>query len=227
VNQVTGLAGTRADIMGGRDNGLTMLLYGSSGTGKTLTAESVAEITEMPLYRVMCGGIGTSENAIENDLTSVLDLAQTWNCVLLLEEADFFLQKGSLSDPARSSFVSSILRALDHYNGILILTSTRVDVFDEAITSRIRVMLHYEHLNQSSRKHIWHNLIDSFEEDKGRANFEEIRSHLDDLAGKELNGHQIRNVFKTAKELAMFAHERLEWGHLVQAVSISSTFTNI
>lgn len=213
--------------MGGKGNGLTMLLHGSSGTGKTLTTESIAEIAETPLYRVTCGGIGTSGNAIENDLASILDLAQTWNCVLLLEEADIFLEKGSLSDPTRSSFVSTLLRAIEHYNGILILTSTGVGVFDEAITSRIRVMLHYEHLNQSSRKQIWQNFIDLFEEDKGRANFEEIRVHLDDLAGKELNGHQIRNVFKTAKELAVFGHERLEWDHFVQALSMSSTSTNI
>ena len=45
------LSGASADIIEGKGNGLIILLHGGPGTGKTLTAESVAELAEKPLYR--------------------------------------------------------------------------------------------------------------------------------------------------------------------------------
>ena len=40
------------DFMDGKGEGLIVLLHGGPGTGKTLTAESIAELVERPLYRV-------------------------------------------------------------------------------------------------------------------------------------------------------------------------------
>ena len=42
------------DVVAGKGNGLILLLHGGPGTGKTLTAEGVAEIAKKPLYRVSC-----------------------------------------------------------------------------------------------------------------------------------------------------------------------------
>ena len=225
VKQGLGAAGKRTDITGGKGNGLIMLLHGGPGTGKTLTAESVAEIAEMPLYRVTCGDIGTSAEAVEKYLNTVLHLGKTWNCVLLLDEADIFLEERSMADLKRNSLVSVFLRILEYYDGILILTSNRVGMFDEAFKSRIQVALHYENLNRSSRKKIWQNFLDMLEEDDEDVNFDDLKYHLDDLAGKELNGRQIRNVLTTARQLALFKNERLDWKHLEQALSVSSDFS--
>ena len=226
VKQGLGVAGKRTDITSGKGNGLIMLMHGGPGTGKTLTAESVAEIAQMPLYRVTCGDIGTNTDAVEKYLNTVLHLGKTWNCVLLLDEADVFLEERSMSDLKRNSLVSVFLRILEYYDGILILTSNRVGMFDEAFKSRIQVALHYENLNRSARKKIWQNFLDMLEEDEEDVNFDEIKFHLDDLAGKELNGRQIRNVLTTARQLAIFKKERLDYGHLEQALSVSSDFTN-
>ena len=125
VKHGVGLAGKRTDIISGKGNGLIMLLHGGPGTGKTLTAESVAEIAELPLYRVTCGDIGSSPEAVEKYLGLVTYLGTKWNCVLLLDEADVFLEERSMSDLTRNSLVSVFLRVLEYYDGILILTSNR------------------------------------------------------------------------------------------------------
>lgn len=44
------------DVIAGKGNGLILLLHGGPGTGKTLTAEGVAEIAKKPLYRVRLPG---------------------------------------------------------------------------------------------------------------------------------------------------------------------------
>jgi len=56
------------DIIQGKGNGLIILLHGGPGTGKTFTAESVAELAEKPLYPVTCGDIGTEPEQVEEYL---------------------------------------------------------------------------------------------------------------------------------------------------------------
>lgn len=224
VKQGLGVTGKRTDITSGQGNGLIMLMHGGPGTGKTLAAESVVEIAKMPLYRVTCGDVGSNTEAVEKHLNTVLHLGRAWNCVLLLDEADVFLEARSMSDLKRNSLVSIFLRILEYYDGILILTSNRVGLFDEAFKSRIQVTLHFENPNRPARKKIWQNFLDMLEEDEQDVNFDEIKLRLDDLAGKDLNGRQIRNVLTTARQLAIFRKERLDYDHLEQALSVSSDF---
>jgi ATP-dependent Lon protease len=53
------------DIIAGKGNSLIILLHGAPGTGKTLTAESIAELQERPFYRITCGDIGMEPEAVE------------------------------------------------------------------------------------------------------------------------------------------------------------------
>ncbi|CAF9941983.1 MAG: hypothetical protein HETSPECPRED_004597 [Heterodermia speciosa] len=220
-----GVAGKRVDIIAGKGNGLIMLLHGGPGTGKSLTAESVAEIAEMPLYRVTCGDIGTTPEAVEKYMGLVMHLGVTWNCVLLLDEADVFLEERSMSDLSRNSLVSVFLRILEYYDGILILTSNRIGTFDEAFKSRIQVALYYEKLTVPSRKKVWNNFVDMLEEDEEDVDFEDIRDHLDQLAKIDLNGRQIRNTLTTARQLAIYQANRLNWKHIEQALAVSLDFS--
>ncbi|KAI8181234.1 putative 26S proteasome regulatory subunit-like protein [Colletotrichum sp. SAR 10_86] len=213
------------DIITGKGNGLIVLLHGSPGTGKTLTAESVAEIAEKPLYRVTCGDIGTEAQDVEKYLSTVLYLGKLWDCVLLLDEADVFLEERTFADLQRNSLVSVFLRTLEYYEGILILTSNRVGHFDEAFKSRIQVAIHYENLSKKSRRAIWQNFLEMIEDSADEdANIAELEGHLDQLASEEMNGRQIRNALLTARQLAKHRKERLEWEHLDQVMKTSAAF---
>jgi len=116
------------------------------------------------------------------------------------------------------------LRILEYYDGILILTSNRVGIFDEAFKSRIQVSLHYEDHTASARKAIWRNFINILESSSSNANIGELEDHLDELAQEEMNGRQIRNAMTTARQLALHQKERLDWTHLEQALSTAKEF---
>ena len=105
------------DVIEGKGNGLIMLLHSGPGTGKTLTAESVAELTGKPLYRVTCGDIGTNPEDVEKYLQAVLLIGKLWGCIVLLDEADVFPEERSQTDLQRNALVSVFLRVLEYYEG--------------------------------------------------------------------------------------------------------------
>lgn len=212
------------DVIPGKGNGLIMLFHGSPGTGKTLTAESVAEIAEMPLYPITCGDIGIDPDKVEQYLQLVFELGKRWNCVLLLDEADVFLEERSLTDLQRNSLVSVFLRMIEYYEGILILTSNRVGTFDEAFRSRIHIALHYEDLNLRSRKQIWLNFLSRLEGTEEGENVEVIIDRVDELAVHKLNGREIRNALSTARQLASHVGEKMRWEHMELAIKTANDF---
>jgi SpoVK/Ycf46/Vps4 family AAA+-type ATPase len=213
-----------SDIFYGKGKGLIMLLHGAPGTGKTLSAESVAEVAEKPLHRVTCGDIGTEIDNVEQYLEMILSVGKRWDCVLLLDEADVFLEERSLADLKRNSLVSVFLRVLEYYEGILILTSNRVGIFDEAFKSRIQVALHYDNLPLVARKKIWANFFELLQEDQVEADFADLESHLEDLAMVDMNGRQIRNAVTTARQLARFRNETLEYEHIQSVIKTAGDF---
>ncbi|PPJ58243.1 hypothetical protein CBER1_08263 [Cercospora berteroae] len=212
------------DLMAGKGNGLILLLHGGPGTGKTLTAESVAEIAKKPLYRVTCGDIGTKPEEVEDYLDSVFYLAARWGCVVLLDEADVFLEQRTTTQLERNVLVSVFLRVLEYYDGILILTSNRVGTFDEAFKSRIQLAIHYEPLTTGQRRQIWGNFIGRLEQLAEDMDGEGIKKRLDHLSTVALNGRQIRNIITTSRQLAKFKKQKLSTEHLERAIAETMKF---
>ncbi len=216
------------DVIEGKGAGLIILLHGPPGTGKTLTAETVSELARKPLYRVTCGDIGTDAEGIEKYLESALYLGTIWDSVVLLDEADVFLEERTQNDLARNALVSVFLRVLEYFNGIMILTSNRVGRFDEAFKSRMQLAILYPTLNEKDRSVIWENFFDALHDAGADMEFEDLsaKSTVRRLARKELNGRQIRNSIKTARQLA--AHDGVTFGiqQLESAILVAEEFEN-
>jgi len=68
------------DFAAGKGNGLIMLLHGAPGTGKTFTAEGVAEFAEKPLLRVTCGNVGIDAAVVDRRLRATFQLGKMWDC---------------------------------------------------------------------------------------------------------------------------------------------------
>ncbi|KAL8314031.1 hypothetical protein RB597_006447 [Gaeumannomyces tritici] len=217
---------TATDLIDSKGNGLIMLLHGSPGTGKTFTAESVAEIARKPLYSVTCGDIGTEPDIVEQYLSKVFNLGKIWDCVVLLDEAEVFLEQRTLQDLKRNALVSVFLRQLEYYEGILILTTNRVGTFDEAFKSRIQLALRYEPLGRDQRRQVWRNFLNRLRAlgEGDSIDFSEVASHMDELAGYEMNGREIRNAITTGRQLAKYMKEKMTFGHLKRAIGVTEKF---
>ncbi|KAF5011743.1 hypothetical protein FDECE_2154 [Fusarium decemcellulare] len=199
------------DFAQGKGRGLLIMLHGEPGTGKISTAEAVAQRFRRPLLPLSCGDMNHPVYA-ERQLETVFRLSTLWDCILLLDEADVMLStRTSMDDLFRNSLVSVFLRRLEYYNGILFLTTNRIGKIDQAISSRLHLILHYKRLKQP-------------EIEKAGANNEQplvvVESDIFQLvsdhcakhpAGKGAwNGRRIRNAFLIAAGMARDEAEQQE-----------------
>jgi hypothetical protein len=86
------------DWIKGKGKGLFILLHGVPGVGKTATAEAVAQASGKPLFTITCGDLGLTPMEVETALQRIFRLANTWDCVLLLDEVDTFFSQRAKGD---------------------------------------------------------------------------------------------------------------------------------
>lgn len=149
------------DIVAGKSGGTTVLCAGPAGVGKTLTAEVYAEIIQRPLYRVHSGQLGLNVAEMEKALKDTLTRAQRWGAVMLIDEADVYIKRRD-DNIAANAVVGVFLRVLEYFNGLLFLTTNRVDDIDEAIISRCIAMIKYQPPDHADRLRIWQVMTRQF-----------------------------------------------------------------
>ncbi|CZR67834.1 uncharacterized protein PAC_17733 [Phialocephala subalpina] len=143
------------DSIPGKGTGAIILLQGSSGVGKTFTAEALAAHTNRPLYSITSGDLGDSVSTVERQLVKILNRGRRWGCVILLDEADVYLTRRGQDSFQRNAIVSAFLRQLERYPGIMVLTTNRQLNIDEAIAQRFQLRLFYPPLNKEAVKKVW------------------------------------------------------------------------
>ncbi|KAI1445619.1 P-loop containing nucleoside triphosphate hydrolase protein [Annulohypoxylon stygium] len=200
-----------ADFIEKKGEGQIFLLHGGPGVGKTFTAECISELIGRPLLSLTCADFGTVEEEMERNLSKWFKLGEKWGAVMLLDEADVWLEKRIISDLRRNTLVAVFLRCLEYYRGILFLTSNRVGTFDDAFISRIHVVIYYEDLGEPQRKQIWKQFFDKLERERKDTIIVESRAKhfvLNDSEMRKIpwNGREIRNAFQTAVSLAEYRY---------------------
>ncbi|KAF5613114.1 TOB3 (member of AAA-ATPase family) [Fusarium subglutinans] len=217
-------ANTIDDVIQGKGKGLVTVLHGPPGTGKTLTAEGIGELLQCPLYMVSAGELGTDSRFLEAELQKILDICHAWGAILLLDEADVFLEKRNMHDIHRNALVSIFLRQLEYFQGILFLTTNRVETFDEAFQSRIHIALRYDNLKSPAKRAIFKMFLDRVHK-LGKLKVEPLtEDDLDLLSKQALNGREIKNVVGSAQDLAVNKGEALSMRHIKQVLDVHAKF---
>jgi hypothetical protein len=225
-----------SDVIRGKGGGLVSVLHGPPGTGKTLTAESVAEHLRRPLYMVGFSELTTTPGELEAALRRILSLATAWDAVLLIDEADVFLEQRSLHELERNALVSVALRLLEYHRGVLFLTTNRITTFDEAFLSRLSIAIRYHELDRAGRYAVWRKFFElagcRFDGSDAEDEFTTVDSslsyisadELDELAEKPFNGRTIKNLVRTAQALALSEEVPLNGEHVKTVVRVQEKF---
>ena len=126
-----------------------------------------------------------------------------------------------------------LLRVLEYYDGILILTTNRLKTFDIAVQSRVNFAIKYKDLDDKQKKAIYKTFIEQLTDDN-TTDKQQLLSWLDDdeqteeYGGspfKELNGRQIRNVLFSAASIAQGdSDKRLKLDHIRKILRETTNF---
>jgi hypothetical protein len=63
--------------------------------------------------------IGTDAPKIEEKLEIFFKVAKQWGALVLIDEADVYLEEREVQDLTRNSIVATFLRTMEYYQGVL------------------------------------------------------------------------------------------------------------
>ena len=177
---------------GGMNRGVRALFEGASGTGKTLAARVLATELGLDLYRVdLAAVVNKYIGETEKNLSRVLSRAEDLNVILLLDEGDSLMTRRtdvrSANDRYANLETNYLLQRLEHYTGIVIVTTNVGHAIDSAFRRRMDSVVKFHLPDAMERWRLWQvhlplgHAIDN--------------SALEQIAVRyELTGGQIRNV---------------------------------
>ena len=197
--------------------GLTCLMAGKSGTGKTFAARCLAAELGLNLYRidlsqVVSKYIGETEKA----LAQIFDEVEAGHGLLLFDEADALFGRRSEVKDAHDRYanieVGYLLQRLESYDGIAILTTNLQGNMDAAFVRRLRFILHFPAPDRDLRRQLWERSLPSA---KWRADDLELEALADRF---QLNGGAIHNIGLAAAHLAAATESgRVTLAHVIRA----------
>jgi hypothetical protein len=92
-----------------------------------------------------------------------------------------------------------LLKHLEHFEGILFLTTNRVETIDSAFQSRIHLSISYPPLSIEYKRKLWE---DGLERSNGKRPRWLTAKLLDGWARSQVNGREIQNIIRMAHALA-------------------------
>jgi len=142
------------------NRGVRALFSGPSGTGKTLATKILAAVIGMDLYRVDLGAVVNKYiGETEKNLHRVLSRAEELDVILLLDEGDSVLgnrtEVKSANDRYANLETNYLLQRLEHYQGIIIVTTNAGQYIDNAFQRRMDIVVNFVPPQSDERRHIW------------------------------------------------------------------------
>ncbi|KAF2621652.1 P-loop containing nucleoside triphosphate hydrolase protein [Macroventuria anomochaeta] len=217
VREHSSKSDTFDDFVENKGRGLIGLLCGPPGVGKTLTVEAIAEIAQRPLYTINSGELGVDADTLDEKLERILQIAEVWEAIVLLDEADVFLVERSKDDLHRNAVVSVFLRRLEYYRGILLLTTNRADAMDAAFESRIHFRIAYPDLDANARLVIWKAHLARLST-SASVTLCVTEDEYAKLAAMAHNGRQIKNAVRLLSLLVSKRKEAVRLEHIEAAI---------
>jgi hypothetical protein len=199
---------------GTRGLGISALFSGTSGTGKTMAAEVLADELRLDLYRIDLSQVVSKYiGETEKNLRRVFDTAEASGAVLLFDEADALFGKRSEVKDSHDRYanieISYLLQRMEAYRGLAILTTNLKNVLDTAFLRRIRFIVQFPFPDAANRAEIWRHV---FPADTPTENLD-----VSKLARLNVVGGNIRNIALQAAFLAAESGEPVRMTDLLHA----------
>jgi len=186
-----------------------IIFYGAAGTGKTMTAYSLAKSLKRQVLAFDCSKIlsmyvGESEKNVRKIFDTFYDLSEKTKSepILLLNEADQFLgarSSGNItgSDQMHNQMQNIFLEQIEKFRGMLIATTNLLENIDKAFSRRFDYKIEFKKPDEKQRLELWNMMLP-----KDAPYSKDV--DLVELAKYSLTGGQINLIVKnTAYKIAV------------------------
>ncbi|WP_374247398.1 ATP-binding protein, partial [Zoogloea sp.] len=185
---------------GARGRSVIGLLYGESGTGKTLAAEAIATRLHLPMLSVDLSLVVSKYiGETEKNLSELFAAAEGYAALLFFDEADALFGRRTNVQDAHDRYanieVNYLLQRLESFEGCALLATNLMQGVDDAFLRRFDQVVHFPRPGVAERMAIWRGQLPT--------------AHLapeisiEQLAERfELTGGEIRNAALSAAFMA-------------------------
>jgi len=132
----------------------SLCFYGPPGTGKTALAEHIAKALDQPLIIKQASDLMSKYvGETEQNMAAMFREAETEKAVLLLDEADSFLQdRRGAQRTYEVTEVNEMLQGMERHNGIFICTTNLLESLDQAALRRFTFKIKFMPLTREQRE---------------------------------------------------------------------------
>jgi len=197
-----------------RGLGISALFAGSSGTGKTMAAEVLANTLHLDLYRIdLSSVISKYIGETEKNLRRVFDAAEDGGAILFFDEADALFGKRSEVKDSHDRYanieINYLLQRMESYRGLAVLATNMRSALDPAFLRRIRFVANFPFPEFAQREEIWQRVFPR------NTPTDALKTHM--LARLAIPGGNIRNIAMNAAFRAAEDETPVRMMHLAQA----------
>lgn len=198
-----------------------IIFYGAAGTGKTMTAYSLAKSLKRQVLSFDCSKIlsmyvGESEKNVRKIFDTFHDLCERTKSepILLLNEADQFLSArssgaNSSADQMHNQMQNIFLEQIEKFKGILIATTNLLENIDKAFSRRFNYKIEFKKPNEAQRLELWKKMLPRGAEYE--SGFETAALAKYTLTGGQINLIVKNTAYKVAvRELPIFKQSDFE-----------------
>ncbi len=193
--------------------GLSILLFGAPGTGKSMCAQVIAHELNLELYRVdLSKVIDKYVGETEKSISMIFREAKKCNVVLFFDECDTLFAKrsddGGSNQASNNNKTALLLQEVEAYDGVSVLATNYKHNIDPAFFRRMKYIVEFQFPDPDTREMLWRTTIPK---DTPLADDVDIRF----LAEKfEFVGGNIKNCILNAAFLAAADKEANGYVHM-------------
>jgi SpoVK/Ycf46/Vps4 family AAA+-type ATPase len=198
----------------GRGLGVSALLSGPPGTGKTMVAGLIAKELEVELYQVDLSKVVSKWiGETEKNLAALFDAAEAGHAVLLFDEADALFGKRtevkSSNDRYANLETNYLLQRLETFTGICLLTSNHDSHIDPAFQRRLSLHVRFDLPGVGHRQMLWRAMLPAAAPVERALDVTSLAERFA-MPGGYIKNAVLRAAFLAANEQTDITHELLE-----------------
>lgn len=144
--------------------GLSILLFGAPGTGKSMCAQVIAHELNLELYRVdLSKVIDKYVGETEKSISMIFREAKKCNVVLFFDECDTLFAKrsddGGSNQASNNNKTALLLQEVEAYDGVSVLATNYKHNIDPAFFRRMKYIVEFEFPDVNTREMLWRTTI--------------------------------------------------------------------